>query len=72
MFRCQLEPVVEYNWAPHENAIHLLAALQGQATEVLCNVPTEAMYEETIRAFEGHYGDHHLATAYHSQLKART
>jgi hypothetical protein len=35
-------------------------------------VPKRAMCEETLEDLEDHFGDEHLAAAYHSQLKTRT
>jgi hypothetical protein len=46
--------------------MHLLAALQGQASNVLHGVPKEATYKETIKALEDHFRDQHLATVHQS------
>jgi hypothetical protein len=50
----------------------LIAALQGQASDVLHRVSKGAAYEKTIKALDDHFGDHRLATTYRSQLKTRT
>jgi hypothetical protein len=42
--------------------------LQGQAVDVLHYIPTEALYEDTVEALEGLYGDHQMTAAYSSQL----
>jgi hypothetical protein len=41
------------------------------ASDVFHGVLKEATYEETIKALDDHFGDQHLATAYHIQLKTR-
>jgi hypothetical protein len=48
--------------------MHLLAALQGQASDVY----TESLKELRTRRLLGHFEDQHLATLYHIQLKTRT
>jgi hypothetical protein len=45
--------------------------LQGRATNILHGVRKGTTYEETLEALEDHFGDQHLATAYHSHLEAR-
>jgi hypothetical protein len=73
LFYRQFEAMVEHNnWTVRENVTHLLVILQGQAFDVLHSVPVQAGYEDIIEALEGHYWDHQLTTAYHSQLRART
>jgi hypothetical protein len=61
-----------YKWASSVKATHLLAALQGTASDVLHRVPKEVTYKETIKALEDCFGDQHQATAYRSQLKMTT
>jgi hypothetical protein len=69
---CQFEAAAIYNdWTPREKAAHLLSVLQGQAADVLHSVPAEASYEDIVGALQGRFGDHQLAAAYRSQLKAR-
>jgi BMFP domain-containing protein YqiC len=69
----QFEAVARhYKWAHCVKATRLVAALQGEASDVLHGVPERAMYEETVEALEDRFGYHHMAAAYHSQLKART
>jgi hypothetical protein len=48
------------------SAMHLLVALQGQASNVLHGVPKEATYMEIIKAHQDHFRDQHLATVYQS------
>jgi hypothetical protein len=49
---------------------HVLCNLQGQAAMFYTVSPLKQ--QETTEALESCYGAHHLATEYHSQLKART
>jgi hypothetical protein len=73
MFLREFETVAgHYKWTPCVKVTHLLAALQGRASDVLHGVPEEAKHEESIEAFEDRFGDQRLAAAYHSQLKIRT
>jgi hypothetical protein len=58
-------------WTPREKAAHLLSVLQGQAADVLHSVPAEASYEDIVGALQDRFGDHQLAAAYQSHLKAR-
>jgi hypothetical protein len=53
-------------------AMHLLNALQGQAAVILHSVPAEATYEDVVEALKDSCGDLQPATAYPSQLKARS
>jgi FtsZ-binding cell division protein ZapB len=39
-------------------AAHLLSVLQGQAADVLHNVPAEAAYEDIVGALQDRFGDH--------------
>jgi hypothetical protein len=72
VFHGQFEAVVvQNNWTPNETAAHLLSVLQGTAVDILHTAPTEAMYKNIVRALWDHFGDHQLAVAYWSQLKAR-
>jgi hypothetical protein len=45
--------------------------LQGKAADILHTVPAEATYEDIVGALRDRFGDHQLAAAYRSQLKAR-
>jgi hypothetical protein len=60
-----------YEGVPHAEAMHMLTAPKGWASDVLHGVPKEAMYEETTEALEDCFGDQPLVTAYHRQLKTR-
>jgi hypothetical protein len=44
---------------------------KAKATDILHSTPTEETYKHIIEALEGHYGDHQVAAAYWSQLKAK-
>jgi hypothetical protein len=71
VFHRQFEAAAIHNdWAPRE-ASHLLSVLQGQAADVLHSVPAEASYEVVVGALQDRFGDHQLAAAYRSYLKAR-
>jgi hypothetical protein len=59
------------NWAPSEKTMHLLAAFQGWAAEVLYGVPKKVTNKD-IGALKGSQGGHHMAAGYGSHLKART
>ncbi|KAJ4443007.1 hypothetical protein ANN_04656 [Periplaneta americana] len=66
IFRRQFEAIAEHNgWTPAEKTTQLLAALQGQASEILHSVPEDGT------ALEGRYGDHQLVAAFRTQLKTR-
>ena len=72
VFRRQFEAAaVQNNWMLSEKAAHLLSVLRGKAAHVLHTVPTEATYEDIVESLRDHFGDHQLAAAYRSQLKAR-
>jgi hypothetical protein len=59
VFRGQFEAVADHNdWRPREKAAHLLSVLRVQAAFV-------------SGALKGRCGDHRLAAAYRSHLKAR-
>lgn len=45
--------------------------LQGQAADIVHTVSAEATNEDNVGALRCHFGDHQLAAAYQSQLKAR-
>jgi hypothetical protein len=73
VFRRQFETVAEHNcWTQQGKYTYLITALQGRAADVLHGIPTNATYEEALQALEDRFGDHHVATVYRSQLKART
>jgi hypothetical protein len=72
VFHCQFDAAAIHNdWTPREKAAHLLSVLQGQAADVLHSVPAEASYEDIVGALQDRFGDHQLAVAYRSHLKAR-
>jgi len=56
---------------PSEKAAHLLSVLHGEAADILHTMPAEATYEDIVQSLWDHFGDHNLAAAYRSQLKAR-
>ena len=62
---------VQNNWTPNEKSAHLLSVLQGKASDILHTMPTEAMYEDIVRALRDRFGDHQQAAAYWLQFKAR-
>jgi hypothetical protein len=49
----------------------LITDLQGQATVVLCGFLKDVTKEEVLEALEACFGNQHLATTYHNQLKMR-
>ncbi|XP_069668773.1 uncharacterized protein [Periplaneta americana] len=72
IFRRQFEAIAEHNgWTPAEKTTQLLAALQGQASEILHSVPEDGTAAEIMAALEGRYGDHQLAAAFRTQLKTK-
>ncbi|KAJ4438192.1 hypothetical protein ANN_14131 [Periplaneta americana] len=72
IFRRQFEAIAEHNgWTPAEKTTQLLAALQGQASEILHSVPEDGTATEIMAVFEGRYGDHQLEAAFRTQLKKR-
>jgi hypothetical protein len=72
VFHRQFEAAAIHNdWTPREKAAHLLSVLQGRAADVLHSVPAEASYEDIVGALQDRFGDHQLAAAYRSHLKAR-
>jgi hypothetical protein len=72
VFHRQFDSAAIHNdWTPREKAAHLLSVLQGQAADVLHSVPAEAPYEDIVGALRDRFGDHQLAAAYRSHLKAR-
>jgi hypothetical protein len=52
--------------------MHLLTALQDQASDVLLGDPKGVMYEENVGALEDRFGDQHLVTGYGNQQKRGT
>jgi len=56
---------------PNEKATHLLSVLQGKVADILHTLPTEATYEDIVRALWDRFVDHQLVVAYWSQPKAR-
>jgi hypothetical protein len=72
VFHRQFEAAAVHNdWTPREKAAHLLSVLQGQAADILHSVPAEAPYEDIVGTLHDRFGDHQLAAAYRSHLKAR-
>jgi hypothetical protein len=72
VFQRQFEAAAIHNdWNPREKAAHILSVLQGQAADVLHSVPAGASYEDIVWALQDRFGDHKLAAAYRSRLKAR-
>jgi hypothetical protein len=59
------------DWISREKAAHLLTLLQGQATDIMHNVHIGTACEDIVWNLKGRYGNHQLAAAYWSQLKAR-
>lgn len=59
-------------WVSHIKAMHLLPALEGQASSVLHQVPKGMMYKETIRVLEDQFWKQNLVAAYQTQLETRT
>jgi len=73
VFHRQFEAAAaQNNWTQSERAAHLLSVLHGKAADILHTVPAEATYEAIVGALGDCFGDHQLAAAYGSQLKART
>ena len=62
---------VQNNWTQNEKVAHPFSVLQGQGANILHTVPAEATYEDIAGAFRNRFGEHPLAAAYRSQLKAR-
>jgi hypothetical protein len=62
---------VQNNLTPNEKVAHLLSVLKGQAADIVWTVPAKATYQDVIGALRDRFGDHQLAAAYRSQLKAR-
>jgi hypothetical protein len=68
----QFEAAAIHNdWTPGEKAAHLLNVLQGQTAHILHSIPAGASYEDIVGALRNRFGDHQLAAAYRSHLKAR-
>jgi hypothetical protein len=72
VFHRRFEAAATYNvCTTGEKAAHLLTVLQVQAADVLHSVPVGASYEDIIGELRDRFGDHQLAAANRSQLKAR-
>jgi hypothetical protein len=72
VFGRQFETMTEDNgWTPGDKAAYLIAALNEPAAHTVHSVPTEATNEEIIAVLENRYGNHHLAEAFHAQLRRR-
>jgi hypothetical protein len=73
VFRRQFQTVAEHNyWTRQGKYTYLIIALQVRAADVLHGIPASVIYEDALQALEELFGDQHFATAYRSQLKART
>ncbi|KAJ8924575.1 hypothetical protein NQ315_000724 [Exocentrus adspersus] len=67
----QFEAVVR-NWREEEKATSLIAALRGEALEVLRTIPEGSQdYKAVTSALEKRYGDAHLQHVYQAQLRNR-
>ncbi|KAJ8921702.1 hypothetical protein NQ315_010612 [Exocentrus adspersus] len=67
----QFEAVVR-NWREEEKATSLIAALRGEALEVLRTIPEGSQdYKAVTSALEKRYGDAHLQHVYQAQLRHR-
>ncbi|KAJ8915961.1 hypothetical protein NQ315_016638 [Exocentrus adspersus] len=67
----QFEAVVR-NWREEEKATSLIAALRGEALEVLRTIPEGSQdYKSVTSALEKRYGYAHLQHVYQAQLKNR-
>jgi hypothetical protein len=66
----QLKTVVEHNgWTPADKTTYLIAALNEPTANILHSVPTGTTYEEVTEVLKNCYSDHHLAEAFHAQLR---
>ncbi|KAJ8912403.1 hypothetical protein NQ315_013469 [Exocentrus adspersus] len=67
----QFEAVVR-NWREEDKATSLIAALRGEALEVLRTIPEVSLnYAVLTSALERRYGDAHLQHVYQAQLRSR-
>ncbi|KAJ8919338.1 hypothetical protein NQ315_003922 [Exocentrus adspersus] len=67
----QFEAVVR-NWREEDKATSLIAALRGEALEVLRTIPEASpTYATLTSALERRYGDAHLQHVYQAQLRSR-
>ncbi|KAJ8912767.1 hypothetical protein NQ315_016724 [Exocentrus adspersus] len=67
----QFEAVVR-NWREEDKATSLIAALRGEALEVLRTIPEAGLnYAMLTSALERRYGDAHLQHVYQAQLRSR-
>ncbi|KAJ8912169.1 hypothetical protein NQ315_006134 [Exocentrus adspersus] len=67
----QFEAVVR-NWREEDKATSLIAALRGEALEVLRTIPEASLnYAVLTSALERRYGDAHLQHVYQAQLRSR-
>ncbi|KAJ8911687.1 hypothetical protein NQ315_017139 [Exocentrus adspersus] len=67
----QFEAVVR-NWREEDKATSLIAALRGEALEVLRTIPEASTnYAMLTSALERRYGDAHLQHVYQAQLRSR-
>lgn len=71
LFYRQVEAATNHNdWTSREKARHRFAVTQAQAADIL-QCPSRRVTRRYRWRSEGRYGDHQLAVAYLSQLKAR-
>ncbi|KAJ8915091.1 hypothetical protein NQ315_014346 [Exocentrus adspersus] len=67
----QFEAVLR-NWREEDKATSLIAALRGEALEVLRTIPEAGLnYAMLTSALERRYGDAHLQHVYQAQLRSR-
>jgi hypothetical protein len=72
VFRRQFEVVAEQNWwSNQDKSTYLITALKGRAADVLPGIPTNTIYEDTLRALEDSFEDEHFVAAYRCQLTFR-
>ncbi|KAJ8916995.1 hypothetical protein NQ315_012910 [Exocentrus adspersus] len=69
--KVKFEAVVR-NWREEDKATSLIAALRGEALEVLRTIPEASLnYAVLTSALEKRYGDAHLQHVYQAQLRSR-
>jgi hypothetical protein len=63
--------MAEHNgWTPEDKTAYLISALNEPAALIVHSIPTRAKYTVTA-VLENRCGDHHLAEAFHAQLRRR-
>jgi hypothetical protein len=64
--------MAEYNcWTTGNKTAYLIATLNKPAAQILHSVSSGMRYPEVTVAFENRYGDHHLITALHVELRKK-